>query len=313
MINLKKILILLFLTSISVGTYAAQPKKKLIASASRYIDEPKQVPLFDGEDEGDEDDSPSNDIYQSWQNEKVNPYKIAIKDLPDSVRVNCSDYYHPITGSITSNFGPRGGRFHYGIDLKLNIGDDVHAAFDGKVRVTGFDRGGYGHYVVIRHDNGLETLYGHLSEIKVVANQNVKAGNVIGLGGNSGHSTGPHLHFEFRYLGNAINPSRIIDFVNFVPYNDTYLISKNSSFNEILSFKGSNHNGKYSSRHDKHGKKHTAKKEKHSKNSKYCSVKKGDTLSGIAQKNGVSVAKLRKLNKMGKNTAIKPKQKIRCS
>lgn len=124
---------------------------------------------------------------------------------------------------ITSKYGPRRRRMHKGIDLKVLKGDTIRAAFNGKVRIKAFERRGYGYYVVLRHPNGLETIYGHLSKILVEENQIVRAGETIGLGGNTGRSTGSHLHFETRFLGQAINPAEIIDFENGVPHQDTYV------------------------------------------------------------------------------------------
>lgn len=111
----------------------------------------------------------------------------------------------------TSGFGPRWGKFHHGIDLALRTGTPVFAVFDGKVKVSAYDRG-YGNYVLIQHNNGLETLYGHLQKRHVRRGQKVLAGTVIGRGGNTGFSTGPHLHFEVRYQGYTINPRLLYDF-----------------------------------------------------------------------------------------------------
>lgn len=276
---------LLFFLTLSIGLKAQhkQTTEKLIANASEFIVTPQDIDLLEAEEEGEA--YPCNDLYETWKNKDVNPYKVEIKNLDDSVKIDCSEYHHPIEGAITSNFGPRRSRFHYGIDLRVNVGDDIYAAFEGKVRVTSYDRYGYGYYVIIRHNNGLETLYGHLSQIKVVPNQNVKAGDVIGLAGNTGRSTGPHLHFETRYLGNAINPKNIIDFTNYVPYNDTYLICKKTSFKEIIDYK----------------------------KAKYCTVKSGDTLSGIARRYGTTVDRLCKLNRISRNSILRPKQRIRYS
>ena len=102
----------------------------------------------------------------------------------------------------------------------------MRVAFDGKIRLTKFERRGYGYYVVVRHTNGMETVYGHLSKFLVKPNQIVKAGDPIALGGNTGRSTGPHLHFETRYLGLAINPTELIDFENGVTIKDTYSFNK---------------------------------------------------------------------------------------
>lgn len=173
---------------------------------------------------------PASGVYETWTNSRINPYMTPISKLPDSVRINLSQYVPPVATFITSHFGMRRYRFHYGTDLKLNIGDPVRCAFNGKVRITGYEAKGYGNYVVIRHDNGLETVYGHLSKILVRENQQLKAGEELGLGGSTGRSTGPHLHFEVRYLGNAINPEHLFDFAYHMPINDQYVITRNHSF-----------------------------------------------------------------------------------
>lgn len=148
----------------------------------------------------------------------VNPYKIDGLSIKDTVPIILHDltrqWRMPLDSNniITSGFGQRGYRFHYGSDLRVAIGDTVRAVFDGIVRIRKYNPGGYGNYVMLRHHNGLETLYGHLSEQKVAVGQLVKAGECIGLAGNTGRSSGPHLHFEVRYKGNAINPTHIFDF-----------------------------------------------------------------------------------------------------
>lgn len=162
----------------------------------------------------------------AWASDHINPYGGML--VPDRKNINVADYVSPVPGYVTSNYGYRSrfGRMHYGIDLKLNIGDSVKVAFNGKVRLTKYEGRGYGYYVVVRHDNGLETVYGHLSRFLVKPNQTVKAGDVIALGGNTGRSTGPHLHFETRFMGIPINPAAIIDFENGVPHKDLFAFDK---------------------------------------------------------------------------------------
>ncbi len=230
---------------------------------------------------------PADDIYGNiWTSEKLNPYKIPIDSLPDSVRINCKGFRIPVPGYVTSSFGPRRYRYHFGTDLKLNVGDTVIAAFDGKVRIIDYEPMGYGHYLVIRHNNGLETVYAHLSEIKVVLNQDVKSGQLIALGGNTGRSTGAHLHFEIRYLGNAINPANIIDFSTGLAHNDTYLITKKNSF--------------YYQR---------ALQERQL--AKYYKVRKGDTLRRIAARHGTSVKTLCRINGINTRKLLRPGISIR--
>lgn len=172
---------------------------------------------------------PADELYGSnWENRWVDPFRGTAKvNFPDSFAIDCSSFVYPIAidsmARITSKYGPRRRRMHKGIDLKVLKGDTIRAAFNGKVRIKAFERRGYGYYVVLRHPNGLETIYGHLSKILVEENQIVRAGETIGLGGNTGRSTGSHLHFETRFLGQAINPAEIIDFENGVPHQDTYV------------------------------------------------------------------------------------------
>ncbi|MGF1532200.1 MAG: peptidoglycan DD-metalloendopeptidase family protein [Bernardetiaceae bacterium] len=161
----------------------------------------------------------SYDYFQTWSSQEVNPYTVKASDLPDSV---CFDLYDltkdkqwspPLdTAIINSPFGFRRWRNHNGIDLDLERGDLVRATFAGVVRVSRYDRSGFGHHLVIRHQNGLETLYAHLSERFVTPGMYVEAGQIIGTGGSTGRSTGPHLHFEVRYQGIPINPEEIFDF-----------------------------------------------------------------------------------------------------
>jgi len=159
------------------------------------------------------------EYYATWDSETVNPYEFKPEKFKDSLMLTLYDeaegrgWAMPLDTSIqNSPFGMRGWRWHHGIDLDVNIGDPVYAAFDGIVRVSRRVYGGYGQHIVIRHYNGLETLYGHLSRRDVEVGSFVKAGEQIGLGGNTGRSTGPHLHFELRYAGSSINPKEIFNF-----------------------------------------------------------------------------------------------------
>lgn len=150
-----------------------------------------------------------------WDNEKFNPYENATIEY---INIDLKEYVNPVkTNVINSHFGWRSSKTHQGVDLKAAIGDTIYASFDGKVRITKYDRSGYGFYVMIRHTNGTETLYGHLSRFLVKPNQIVKGGEPIGLAGNTGRSTGPHLHYEIRYMGIVLNPEKLIDFTTHIP------------------------------------------------------------------------------------------------
>ncbi|MBQ4280256.1 MAG: peptidoglycan DD-metalloendopeptidase family protein, partial [Rikenellaceae bacterium] len=154
---------------------------------------------------------------EHWDTSQVFAYKsIELKDLPPVVDINLirdlSDYRPPIVGHVFSKYGRRGRRNHNGVDIPLRIGEPICAAFDGKVRYAKFNTGGFGNLVIVRHKNGLETWYAHLSKLNVGHNDYVKAGQVIGFGGSTGRSRGPHLHFEMRYCDQTFDPEFIIDF-----------------------------------------------------------------------------------------------------
>jgi murein DD-endopeptidase MepM/ murein hydrolase activator NlpD len=230
---------------------------------------------------------PAGDIYNNiWTSSKVNPYKIPIDSLRDSVRIDCSHFRVPVPGVVTSNFGPRRYRFHYGIDLRLRVGDSVRSAFSGKVRIINYEARGYGNYIVIRHDNGLETVYGHLSVVLVGLNQTVRAGELIAYGGNTGHSTGPHLHFETRYLGNAINPASIINFNTGRVFEPTYLITKRQSF-------------------------YYQRESKAVQVVRYYTVRNSDNLGKVAARNGISVNELCRMNGLKPKAHLKRGQRLR--
>lgn len=155
----------------------------------------------------------SSDVYNTWVTNRAHPYKQ--EDVPESYRIDLRGFHMPTPSrNVTSRFGYRAAfkRVHKGLDIKVCTGDTIVAAFDGKVRVVRYDAGGYGNYIVIRHNNGLETIYGHLSKQLVAGNEMVKAGDPIGLGGNTGRSFGSHLHFETRLAGEAINPELLFNF-----------------------------------------------------------------------------------------------------
>lgn len=166
------------------------------------------------------------DFLHGWENPRVNCYTDV--DVPQTAKLDVSEFHMPVNGKMTSGYGyrPRFRRMHRGVDLSLNTGDTVRAAFSGKIRIVNYEGGGYGNYVVIRHDNGMETVYGHFSKHIVKKDQFVKAGQPIGLGGSTGRSTGPHLHFEIRYLGLALDPSKIVDFNEGVAHQDIYTFNK---------------------------------------------------------------------------------------
>jgi len=147
---------------------------------------------------------------RNWDNKKVDPFQVESLTYPLQIDFTYMSFSTPIVGKVTSRYGWRKGRAHNGIDIDLVTGDNVVAALDGKVRIASYT-GGFGRLVVIRHNNGLETFYGHLSKIIVKENDFVRSGQVIGKGGNTGRSRGSHLHFETRYLGKPIHPEYLFD------------------------------------------------------------------------------------------------------
>jgi murein DD-endopeptidase MepM/ murein hydrolase activator NlpD len=231
---------------------------------------------------------PADELYDGiWNNQYVKSY--AGVKVPDNYTIDVSSFVMPVIGRVTSSYGPRRRRFHYGTDLKLQVGDTVVAAFEGKVRVKQYERRGYGHYLVLRHPNGLETVYGHLSGFLVDEGDYVKAGDPIALGGNTGRSTGSHLHFECRFLGQAINPAEIVDFDNSCTFDDRYVFNKAKS--GAVSAKYMASKGKI----------------------KYHRVREGDTLSTIAQKYRISVAQICRLNGIKRTTILRIGKTLRCS
>ena len=230
---------------------------------------------------------PAAHLYSEWKNSGVH----YTTTLPDSFLIDLRGYVMPTTNTkITDIFGyrPRRRRVHNGLDVKVQRGDTIYAAFDGKVRITAYQRRGYGHYVVIRHNNGMETLYAHLTSKLVKVNQNVKAGDPIGLGGNTGRSSGAHLHFETLLLGKALNPALFFDFKNQKTTCETYLYRRPGS------------------KYVENGKVKVAGPEP-----KYHKVKPGETIGKIARKYGVSQATIFKLNKLTPSSVIRVGQTIR--
>lgn len=223
---------LLTLTSLNVSAQLALPDKHdqqhqdLIAAQRPIAADIKLVNTMKFIENLKKEEAADSEIFDEyWENQLVNPYAGAV--VPDTKNFDVSSYVHPTEGTISSRFGyrPRFRRMHYGLDIATKTGTPVLAAFDGVVRVCKYERG-YGYHVVIRHDNGLETIYGHLSKFKCKPNDRVKAGDEIALSGNTGRSTGPHLHFETRYMGMKINPEMIIDFENKVPKQEIYVFNK---------------------------------------------------------------------------------------
>lgn len=257
--------------------------------------------------------SPSAQLYKEWNNK----YAHRATELPDSFLINLKHFCMPTTSKvITSNFGRRWGRMHKGIDVKVYIGDTIRSAFSGKVRIVKYEAKGYGNYVVIRHYNGLETIYGHMSKHLVKENQIVKAGEPIGLGGNTGRSTGSHLHFETRLCGVALNPALMFDFRNQDVTGDTYMFHRDTYENEsVLANKarGKSADDDEAVAEETSSSKSRKQSSASSSDIRYHKVKRGETLSSIAKKRGTTIDKLCKLNHISKRMRIRPGQILRYS
>ena len=263
-----------------------------------------------------EEEEPEYDIYtEGWESNRVNCY--ANVTVPQTAVIDVSKFSMPHPGYITSPYGYRRRfrRMHKGVDLKLNIGDTIRAAFDGRVRIKNFERRGYGNYLVLRHTNDLETVYGHLSAFLVEPDQYVKAGDPIALGGNTGRSTGPHLHFETRYMGYAINPCAIFDFANQTTHTDTYTFDK-STYQKARNYSQAA-NDAYAQQYRRENppkpyvRSRNASTASAGRGGKYYYIRRGDSLSKIAARNGTTVSKLCRLNGIKTTTKLQVGKKIR--
>ena len=248
-------------------------------------------------------------VYDSnWDDNSTNPYGIEQKDLPDEWAiwlVDSLDQYHcPFQGSVyhRGKFGVRRGRRHQGVDIPLKTGDPVYATFTGKVRVSKY-WGAFGNLVVIRHDNGLETFYAHLSKRNVEVGDWVNAGDVIGLGGSTGRSTGPHLHFETRHNGFAFDPQWLIDFEKGTLRHRLFVLKK-KYFNIYSNYE---QDFEDELKNEEDDKKEDAEREA----MRWYTIKSGDTLGRIAINNGTTVNALCKLNGIKSTTTLKIGRKIR--
>jgi len=259
-------------------------------------------------------ENPAGDIYDEWDNELTH---YSGSPLPDETTVDLRGFCMPTTSRVvTSNFGARWGRQHKGIDVKVYIGDTIRAAFSGKVRIVKYEPRGYGKYVVIRHYNGLETYYGHMSKQLVTENEEVKAGDPIGLGGNTGRSTGSHLHFETRLCGVALNPALMFDFRNqdvtsdFYTFRRSRYASESAMANRLRGANSSSRgNGRFEGDSDDDSELAIAAPSvSFAPETHFHKVKKGETLQAVARKCHTTVEALCKLNRIGKNIRLMPGQ-----
>jgi len=282
-------------------------------------------------------------VYSSyWDNSQIFTYKdIDLKDLPDIVDLwlvtTPSEFHPPYQGKVTSKYGVRRRRNHNGVDIPLKLGEPIYAAFEGKVRYAKFNTGGYGNLVIVRHKNGLETWYAHLSKTNVTEDEYVKAGQVIGFGGNTGRSTGPHLHFECRYYDQAFDPEFLIDFMGGKLKSETFALERkyfniHSRASELLI----EDDGDDWDEHDlldpnlpllaelgdstaiallaseEFAKKQAQlRAQEEAKKAVYHTVKSGDMLSKIARTYGVSVNQICNLNNIKSTTTLQLGKRLR--
>ena len=298
------------------------PQKSLIHSNAPVIDtletsDPRvQMVIFEDHTwvyikNGMED----TEIFQTrWDEKAVNPFHKTVADLPPKVTLflvdSLSDFVVPHQTKVFSKFGRRRGRQHMGVDLPYPTGTPVHAAFDGKVRVSMYYKG-FGNVIIIRHENGLETVYGHLSKRLKEPGDWVHAGDVIGLGGSTGRSTGPHLHFETRYQGLAFDPQWIIDFEKgklrqsvfvlkkkYLDPNSQYVPESDDEEEEIYG-------------EDERIQAEAERKAKELAAAQYYKIKSGDTLGAIAIRYHTSVNAICRLNGITPKTTLKIGRTIR--
>ena len=252
-------------------------------------------------------ETPAADLYEDWNNH----YAHRATALPDTFKINLRGFCMPTDNRVvTSNFGARWGRQHKGIDVKVYIGDTIRAAFSGKVRMVKYEAGGYGKYVVIRHGNGLETIYGHMSKHLVAEDEIVEAGQPIGLGGNTGRSTGSHLHFETRLCGVALNPALMFDFKNQDVVGDYYMFYRDTYQKESIvanRLRGVGGKGKIEADEDTELA-IAAPAASYAKDVKFHKVKRGETLASIARKRGTTIDEICRLNRIGRNIRLMPGQ-----
>lgn len=266
----------------------------------------------------EEAESPASALYDEWDN----TYAHKATELPDSFKINLRHFAMPTTSRvITSKMGPRWGRAHKGLDIKVYIGDTIRAAFSGKVRIKKYEAKGYGKYLVIRHPNGLETIYGHMSDWLVDENETVKAGQPIGLGGNTGRSTGSHLHFETRLCGIALNPALLFDFVAQDVTGDYYMFRKsnyeyanravNNTFDTQAGGNGLDLTAVPANATARSKNVETSTMQVAPAEVRYHKVVVGETLTSIAKRRGLTVDQLCKLNHITRDVKVRPGQLLR--
>lgn len=244
------------------------------------------------------------DYFVIWDARAINPYGMDPLEFNETIDLKLYDpaenrfWNTPVESPrVTSNFGFRWGRWHTGTDIDLETGDPVYSTYDGMVRVVGFDGSGYGRFVMVRHYNGLETLYGHMSKPLVESGQLVKAGDILGLGGSTGRSSGSHLHYENRYEGNPFDSKHIFDWEKQQVRSDHFTLTS-----QVWDYK---RGGKASKNEFEESEKPAYVR------TLLHRVRSGDTLSSIASRYGLNIATLAKLNRISTRSTLHIGQKIR--
>lgn len=271
-------------------------------------------------------------VVSHWDTTQVFAYKdTPYSALPPIVELklinNVDDFHAPTIGSVFSKYGPRRRRNHNGVDISMRLGEPLYATFEGKIRYARYNFGGFGYLVIIRHTNGLESWYGHLSRLNVACGDVVKAGQVIGFAGNTGRSRGNHLHYEMRYKDQTFDPEFLIDFENGLLRYEVFALEKsffniNSHASEILEDADDDYvllGSMLSEASDSAAyvasiaeKKVEAQRAEVSQSSAvYHTVRQGDMLGKIAGKYGVSIDQLCRLNKITRTTVLRLGQKLR--
>lgn len=322
---MKKILTIALLFASANGMTFAQDQLASIAPIDRKMRAADSISLIRLTDQESLYDLefPAAALYPTWNNEYVRGYNVT---LPSEYKIDLRQFHMPCDSrKVTSHYGYRRSfrRLHYGTDIKVFVGDTIRAAFSGKIRVVQFERKGYGNYVIIRHPNGLETVYAHMSKHLVKPDQIVRRGEPIGLGGNTGRSTGSHLHFETRFLGQFIDPEKLFDFEAQDVKGDFYLYCSNGRSTMLAS------NDIVGGEEEMDEETAQALMEKEAESEAYQQkriqemkarprtsvhkVKSGDTLSSIAHKYGTTVDRLCRLNNIKSTSILRLGQIIRYS
>ena len=314
------------LPSIPFDTLSAENGRRIIITSNgtwRYLNEDiaelKNNKLF----------------YNHWDTASVFAYRDFDYDkMPDELEIkvveSIKDFCVPVKGNVYSSYGRRGRSKHNGVDLPKPVGTPIYAAFDGRVRYSKYNTGGYGYMVILRHPNGLESWYGHLCRLGVNSGDYVKAGQIIGYVGNTGRSYGSHLHFELRYCDQTFDPEFLIDFQNgrlkykVFPLKKSYL-DINSHASELLQEYEENFAISTLLAHADDSvairaalaqqadieSSQTGRETLRSEQAVYHVVKSGDILGRIAIRYGTTIDKICKMNNISRNSILRLGQRLR--